>query len=252
MLPPETLRENPLRARIYYNDARFDDLVRSIRLCGILEPLTVCAQDDGYMIVSGERRWRAAVTLGYRSVPCVLIRADADRAMVSDLTNHLNHDPLSYFEIAACYERLRDRFGLTYEETAARLGVSPGEIREKVKLLQIPPHLRRKILENGLSESYARLLLRHTDAEKDLLLGKITEQRLTLTQAKEESDALLHKPGPRPGRIRAFYTGVTVFVNTIDRACAAMRDGGVDAQIEKDENDERVEYRISIPKRRTS
>ncbi len=250
LIPTGAIRENPLRARLYYNDGKTDELIRSIELSGIVEPLTVCAVDRGlYVIISGERRFRAAKALGYKAVPCVLIESEsAAEALFTCLSNQLTHDPLSFFEVALCYEKLRDAFSLTYEQTAARLGVSPAEVLGKVRLLQIPPRQRRQILENGLSESYARLLLRHPDAQKAALLDQIIAERLSLRQAKERSNRLLRGAAPKRSAPRGYYKDARVFINTIDRACRAMRDGGVPAAVEREESTESVSYRITVPK----
>lgn len=249
LVPIRDLRENPLRPRIYYNDTRTDELIRSVAVSGIVEPLTVSAAENGtYVIVSGERRYRAAKALGYPFVPCVLLESDAEQLLFTGLSNQLTHDPLSFFEIARCYEKLRDYFGLTYEQTAERLGISTGEVLSKVKLLQIPPMLRKKILEHGLSESYAAILLRHTDAEKETLLDRIIRERLSLSEARTVSAQMLQGSAERQGSIKTYYKDITVFVNTIDRACAAMAQGGVDAAVEKTEDDREVTYRIAIRK----
>ena len=249
LIPLRDLRENPLRARIYYNDNRTDELVRSIALSGIVEPLTVSAADRGkYVIVSGGRRYRAALALGYSCVPCVLIDTDADELLFTGLSNQLTHDPLSFFEIAQSYEKLRDHFDLTYEETANRIGVSAAEMMAKIRLLQIPPKLRRIILEHGLSESYAKLLLKHSDEQKETLLNRIIQEHLSLSEARALSAQLLQDRPAQQGRIKTFFKDATVFINTIDRACAAMAEGGVNATVEKTEDETRVEYSIVISK----
>ena len=249
LIPLRDLRENPLRPRLYYNDTHTDDLIASVAQNGIVEPLTVCAAADGsYVIVSGVRRYRAAQALGFDFAPCVLIGGDADSLLFTGLSNQLTHEPLSFFEVAQSYEKLRDCFDLTYEETANRLGVSPTEVLAKIRLLQIPPRLRRRILEHGLSESYAKLLLRHPDAEKEQLLTQIIEDRLSLSEARAASARMLQKEPKRQGSVKTVFKDATVFINTIDRACAAMAQGGVEASTEKTEDETSVEYHILIQK----
>lgn len=249
LIPLRAIRENPLRARIYYNDSRTDELIRSIGESGIVEPLTVCAGAKGdYIIVSGVRRYRAAKALGFDFVPCVLIESDAENAVFTCLSNQLTHDPLTYFEIAICYEKLRDYFGLTYEETADRMGIPLAEVLGKIRLLQIPPKLRKMILEHALSENYAKLLLHHPDHEKEILLERILQDHLTLSEARALSAQMRRGEAQQTAQIRTYFKNIHVFVNTIDRACAAMRAGGVAARVEKAENEETVEYRIMIRK----
>lgn len=245
LVPVRAIVENPLRARLYYNDAHIDDLIRSIETSGIVEPLTVCASSAGdYILISGERRLRAAKALGYDFVPCVLIESDAEQSVFTNLSTHLTHDPLSFFEVAMCYEKLRDYFGLTYEETAFRLGLNPAEILEKVRLLQIPPKLRREILEHSLSENYAKLLLRHRDEEQEQLLREIITEHLSLREARARSAELRAEKV----KSRTYYKDVTVFLNSLDRVCDAMCRSDVAAEVEKTDADGYVQYFIRIPK----
>ena len=228
LVPVRAIVENPLRARLYYNDAHIDDLIRSIETSGIVEPLTVCASSAGdYILISGERRLRAAKALGYDFVPCVLIESDAEQSVFTNLSTHLTHDPLSFFEVAMCYEKLRDYFGLTYEETAYRLGLNPAEI-----------------LEHSLSENYAKLLLRHRDEEQEQLLHEIITEHLSLREARARSAELRAEKV----KSRTYYKDVTVFLNSLDRVCDAMCRSDVAAEVEKTDADGYVQYFIRIPK----
>ena len=253
LIPPDAIVENPLRARIYYNDAKAEELVRSVAAHGLVEPITVCAGSGGrYVIVSGERRYRAAKALRLPYVPCVLIRADAESALVISLSNHLTQDALSCFETAMCYEKLKNCFGLPYEEIASVLGTDLSEIVRKVRLLGIPPALRRRMLENGLGEAYAKLLVRHPDAQKEALLDAVIRDRLTLGEAKALSEKLLCESAlpdtAEKGSLRAYYKDITVFQNTIERAYNAMRAAGINAELQQNETDAAAEYLIRIPK----
>ena len=247
LIPLRSIRENPLRARIYYNDAHTDELVRSIAASGIVEPLTVCKGAGGkYVIISGQRRYRAAKELGFSMVPCVLIESDAENALFTGFSNQLAHDPLNFFEVAVSCEKLRDAFGLTYEETAARVGMPLPELLNKVRLLQIPAKYRKAIVEHALGESYARLLLRHPDEQKGELLERILREHLSLREARAASDALLRPVRPAPARIQTRFRDATVFVNTIDRACRAMKSAGVPADVRKTEGPAGIRYEIEI------
>ena len=253
LVPTRDLRENPLKPRIYYNDMQTDDLIRSVAANGIIEPLTVCPKPDGtYLIVSGGRRYLAAKALGYSRVPCVALSTSAENLLFISVSNQLNHAQLSFFEIARCCERLHDESGLTYEQTSQRLGMSVAEVYAKLRLLQIPPKLRRPMLENGLGESYAKLLLRHSDEQKEALLTQIIDEHLSLSDARTRSAALLRETPERQGSVKTVFKDINVFTNTIDRTCAAMEQGGVIADIEKSEDELSVTYHIVIQKTGTS
>ncbi|MBQ7638757.1 MAG: ParB/RepB/Spo0J family partition protein [Clostridia bacterium] len=249
LIPTEHLEENPLRSRTYYNNAKTDELKRSIGESGIIEPLCVCAAKNGkYVIISGGRRFRAARDLGFKLLPCVLLESSPEKSVFTSLTNNLTHEPLNYFEIASSYEKLKEHFGLSYEETAYRIGVDPNEVISKIRLLQIPLPMRKTLIEYGLSQKYASVLVRHPDNQKEILLRRIIEERLTLSQTKLLSDRMLN---PRPksgGNVQTYFKDVNVFVNTIEKAYETMKNSGIGAKMQKSERDGSVCYQISIPK----
>lgn len=248
-IPLQMLSVNPLRARIYYNDEKTRQLIRSIRVFGIIEPLTVCYGTGGkYVIVSGERRYRAASLLGYKKLPCVLSSADLETSLFMALSNEISSSKLNYFETALCYEKLHDYFEITYEETAERLGLDVSEILSKVRLLQIPMKLRKQMIENGLSDRYAKILLNIPDREKEKLLDEIIGERLTLSEAKERAKGYLAREKPQTRKYLTFFKDMTVFVNTIEKAYDTMKAGGIESELEKTEEDDYVEYRIKIAK----
>lgn len=249
LIPTDQISENPLRARMYYNDSKTDELMRSIGESGIIEPLSVCASKRGnYIIISGERRFRAAKKLGFKSVPCVLIDSPPEKSVLTCLTNSLTHEPLNYFEIAMSYEKLKEHFDLTYEQIAAKIGVDTNEVLSKVRLLQIPPRMRKILVEYGLSQKYASILVRHSDEQKEELLKRIIENRLTLMGAKELSDQMLNPKDDAKNTVQTYFKDINVFVNTIDRAYETMINSGISAEMDKTDGDMGVDYFIHIPK----
>lgn len=249
LIPTDKISENPLRARIYYNDKKTDELISSIGEAGIIEPLTVCSSKRGeYIIISGERRYRAAKKLGFKNLPCVLIDCSPEKSILTCLINSITHEPLNYFEVAMSYEKIKEYFGYSYEQTAAMIGVETNEVLSKVRLLQIPPKLRKIIIEYGLSQKYASILVRHSDKQKEELLKRITEERLSLIQTKKLSEEMLNPKDEQKNTVQTYFKDINVFVNTIDRTCETMKNSGINADMQKTDNENRVEYLISIPK----
>ena len=247
-IPVSMLRVNPLRARIYYNDERTARLEASIRRFGIIEPLTVFSTAAGlYVIVSGERRFRAALKLGYRRLPCVLSETDATNALYMILSNELTVDRLTYFEAAVCFEKLHDHFDISYEEIADRLGISLGEILDRLRLLKIPQDLRKIMVENGLGEAYARVLLHLEETDMRALLREIVENRLSLYETKARAAAIVKKDRT-PLKILTYYKDSRIFRNTIENTVLRMQNAGIRTEFQKNEADGAVEYRIRIAK----
>lgn len=249
-IPTSYIRENPLRPRIYFNREELCALCDSISAFGILEPLTVCYNaDDSYIVISGERRLRAARMLGMEELPCVLTEFDVRKASFVCLAQNTRRRELHYFETAMFLERLHDDFGYSYWELSQKTGYQVQEIYNKVRLLAIPVSMRKAIIENGLTERFARLLLRHnSDEAKNTLLRMIVSERLTLSEAKERSAALLRGQRPQKSVYLKFFKDLTVFVNTIDHAVDTMVESGISATNEKTDAEDYLEYRIRIPK----
>lgn len=248
-IPLDLLCSFPLRPRVYFNVDADDELLDSIAELGIIEPLTVCyAPRDTYYVISGERRLRAASALGMEEAPCVIVDISEQQAALYRISDDFQHEELNYFEKAEYIERIASVFDMDYSSLSLRTGVPLQEIRSLTRLLAIPTALRIRMIDNGLTERFARLLLHHSDdAEKKTLLNEIVCDRLTLSQAKERSAEIL-KGRRKPQKILTFFRDLTIFVNTIDHAVETMRESGIAAQSDRSESEDAIEYRIVIPK----
>ena len=248
-IPSERILSDPMKPRIYFNNEELTDLCASIEEAGILEPLTVRAVRHGkYMIVSGERRFRAAGLAGLESVPCVLVKLCEEDAAFVAVTGNLRHSELNFFEIALAVERLHKRYYFSYADIAEKLGISLNELTEKLKLLSVPPELRKKIIENGITERHVRELIRLNDDEKTLLVEEIIRCRLNVSETRQRCKELLCADAPKKQRTVTYFKDSTIFVNTIDKAIDTMKQSGIDAQSQKTEAADHVEYRVLIPK----
>ncbi|MBQ7688299.1 MAG: ParB/RepB/Spo0J family partition protein [Clostridia bacterium] len=249
-IPVKYLRSFPLRPRVCFRAEDDASLADSIAQLGLLEPLTVCyAEEDAYYVVSGERRFRAAVSLGFREVPCVLIPGDVMDCALCSLAENVQQARLHCFETAACIEKICEAFSLSYAELSLRTGIPQREIRAQARYLSIPVQLRQNMIEHNLSEPFAKLLLHHADDnEKKQLLDGIIAEKLTLAEAKTRSEEILKGRRGKKPRLRTFFRDLNVFLNTIEHAVDAMNESGIRATSEKTETDTCVEYRIRIPK----
>jgi ParB family chromosome partitioning protein len=249
-IPAEMLRSFPQRPRRYFNAEYDDALARSVAAVGIIEPITVFySDDDFYYIVSGERRYRAALKAGFFELPCIVIAADeADAAFIGFLGNEQRAE-LNYFEKAEFIERIGNEYAFGLDEMSQRTGLSIREINEITRLLSIPEHLRKTIVENGIDKKTASLLLRHpNDAEKGELLNEIVAEKLSYEQAGEFSREIINRRNNKSRRFVTYFKDNTVFINTIERAVNLMYENGMDFFCEKNEDDDFLEYRIKIPK----
>jgi ParB family transcriptional regulator, chromosome partitioning protein len=158
-LPLADLGLNPFQPRKHFNQAALEELASTIRDHGILTPVVVRRVSDGFQIVAGERRIRAARLAGLTHVPAIIRDASDSQALQMALVENLQREDLNPLEAAEAYQRLVDEFGLTQEELAGRLGRDRSSVANSLRLLRLPIRIRDDVAEGTLSEGHARALL---------------------------------------------------------------------------------------------
>lgn len=153
---------DPTQPRRYFDEGALDELAASITEHGILQPLVVAPakSGDGFVIIAGERRWRAATIAGLEKVP-VLVRTPTDQHRLElSLIENVQRRDLTPLETAAAYQRLRDQFNLTVEEIGQRVGgKSMSAVSNTMRLLSLPKVVKKAIAEGELTEGQARPLI---------------------------------------------------------------------------------------------
>ena len=244
LIPAERILPNPLRQR---GDDDPDELMASIAINGLLEPLTVRQEEeDLFRIVSGERRFRACVLSGMAEIPCILIDGDEQSAALFTLAHQQTRRPLHYLEEARLLRELSRRYGMTAQELSLRTGKPATELAEKLKLTELTREQQETLRDAGLEESFARLLLKTPEEERGALLREITENGWSLLQAKEY---LQQAPasGDSPRKILIFKD-LTVFTNTVEHAVNTMTRCGINASAVKEETESDIIYTVIIKK----
>ena len=251
-LPPTAIQPNPWQPRRFFDSEELESLADSIRRHGILQPLTVRRSGEGWELVAGERRLRAAQMAGLETVPCVEREADEND---SALVENLQRQDLHYLEEAAAIADYLLQTGVTQEEAAARLGRSPSALANKLRLLRLSPDCRRMLVEHGLSERHARCLLR-LEGEEDRMsaLRYIVDHQLTVAQAEQYVERrLIALQSTPPARRKAFILkDVRLFLNSLDRGLRLVREAGVDARTERTDTEDAIFLTIRIPKQPSS
>jgi ParB family transcriptional regulator, chromosome partitioning protein len=175
-VPIEHLHANPNNPRKHFAEADLEDLAKSIREKGLLQPLVVRPRDDGeFEIVAGERRWRAAQRAAIHDVP-VLIRTLSDgEALEIGLIENIQRADLNAIEEARAYTQLIDQFSYTQLQLADSVGKSRSHVANTLRLLNLPESVRRLIEDGALTAGHARALVAtdapHTLAERIIKLG---------------------------------------------------------------------------------
>ncbi len=173
----DLLRPNKFQPRTHIDDGRIDELARSIRSNGVIQPIVVRKTEGGFEIVAGERRWRASQRAGLLKVPVVVRDIPDERLLASALIENIQREDLNPIEEAHAYRRLGDEFGLTQEQIAESVGKDRSSVANYVRLLRLPEEIRDHVGGKNLSMGHARALLSLPDGESQLRLGREIVQK---------------------------------------------------------------------------
>ena len=173
-VPVESIRPNPMQPRRSFDEESLEGLSDSIKELGVLQPVLVRELDDGYELIAGERRLRAAKRAGLRSVPVVVRTADDVSSLEQALVENLHRQDLNPLEEAAAYQQLIEDFSYTQEQVAQRVGRSRSAVTNLLRLFQLPPAVQRLVGEQLISAGHAKALLGHPDRAYQEALAKRT------------------------------------------------------------------------------
>lgn len=177
-MPCDKLHPNPFQPRRKRKEDALDALVISIREHGVMQPILVRPHpEDGYQIVAGERRWRAAQAADIKEVPVRIMEISDEQSMELALVENLQREDLSAIETAQGIQDLVSKMSLTHEQVAQKIGLSRTAVTNKLRLLQLPEGIITMLEEEALTEGHARALLSLQDTEKMLDLAWMTVDR---------------------------------------------------------------------------
>jgi len=184
------IRPNPMQPRLQFNEAAIEELAESIRQKGILQPLLVRQSADGYELIAGERRLRAAQRAGLTRVP-VAVRDVSDEEMLElALIENIQREDLNPIEEARAYKAMMSELELTQHDLSLRIGKDRSTIANTIRLLQLPEKIRRDIESGLISAGHARALVSAgSDSAKLALAGRIVTQRLSVRQTERIAKA---------------------------------------------------------------
>jgi ParB family chromosome partitioning protein len=176
---------SPYQPRTRFSEERLDELARSIRASGIVQPLVARKVSARYQLIAGERRWRAAQRAGLTRVPVVLREVSEELALEMTLVENLQREDLNPMEQAHAFQRLVDEFGLTQEQVAERTGKDRATIANSLRLLRLEQEVQELLEENRISAGHARALLAVADASERIALArKIARSGMTVRQVE--------------------------------------------------------------------
>lgn len=251
MLSPDVISPNPDQPRRYFDPDGLYELAESIRVHGILQPLSVRRKGGGrYELIAGERRLRAAMICGLEQVPCLVLEVSRESSCLLSLIENLQRRDLDFWEEAKALERLTTVYGLSQEEAAAKVGKSQSAVANKLRLLRLPQEVLALLRKHGFTERHARALLRLPTPEAqaagaDLL---VKEGWTVARTEKYVEEVLRNQTKGKKTRPPLLIRDVRFFLNSLDHSLAVMRSAGVAAQCQRKEEGEDLLLTIRIPK----
>lgn len=245
----DKIEANPYQPRTVFGDD-IDELAESIRLNGLIQPLTVKAEGERYILIAGERRLRALKSLGNVFAPCIVLDITDRNSAVLALVENIQRKDLHFFDEAEALSKLLDFYGMTQEDAAVRLGKTQSTIANKLRLLKLSESIRSKIRCCGLTERHARALLRLPNENLQLeAVDNICSKRLNVEQTERLVAAIIDRENERESirRRSGAFKDIRLFVNTINKAVEMMKAAGINADSQKIKENGYIEYIVRIP-----
>ncbi len=186
-IPMGKLTPNPSQPRRYFDEKSMSELSSSIKQYGIIQPLLVTPEDGKYVVIAGERRWRAAEMAGLDSVPAVVHKRKELEQIEIALIENVQRVDLRPLEQALSIEKLHTQFNFTYDEIAKRLGKAGSTITNIVRLLKLPPAAKEALDTNKITEGHARQIIAIVGQpeQQEYLLNAIIKNGWNVRQAEQ-------------------------------------------------------------------
>ena len=203
-VPANAIAPNPKQPRSRFDDDTLKELAASIREVGILQPIVVRKTGQGYEVVTGERRLRAAKLAGLATVPVVLRDSDDADLLREALIENIHREDLNPIELGEAFRQLLDELGLKQEELADRVGVSRSHIANTIRLLALPLEVQQLLTDDRISAGHARALLALGDQEAITSLSlRVAAEDLSVRETEEIVRRFIEAPTEASQKKRA-------------------------------------------------
>lgn len=249
-LPIGDIRASRYQPRLHFDETAMKELTDSIRVNGLIQPITVRQVEDHYEIIAGERRWRACMDAGFETVPCYILSPGENQAAEMAMVENIQRENLTAVEEAKGYVQIMRQANLTQEELAKRVGKSQSAIANKIRLLNLPQEVQEAVADRKLSERHARALLA-LPAEKQAAAYHYVEDRslnVRQTEAYVEKIAGAKKKSRRKTKTKGFARSTQIGINSVNQCVNMIRKMGIDVVTEQEESLTDVRIIIRFPK----
>lgn len=185
---------NPNQPRKTFDKESLEELAESIRIHGLIQPITVNKMSDGYLIIAGERRYRACKLAGLTQIDAIVKNYSGRQIAEISIIENLQREDLNPIEIAKSLQKLMQEYNITQDQVASRIGKNRSSIANYVRLLSLYPEVIDMVEKGKVSHGHAKCLVAITDYPTQLMLAKkVAQNKLTVRALEKEIDALLGK-----------------------------------------------------------
>ena len=202
----DEIRPNPYQPRIDFDDEALMELSQSIRENGLIHPITVRQEKDGYEIVAGERRYRAMKIAGMIEIPVIVIDADEVQMAEMALVENIQRENLSAIEEANAYVQIMKTTGISQSQLALKLGKSQSSIANKIRLLQLDEEVQQAVTARRITERHARALLALPKEKQEQAMETIVKKGLTVAQSEK---MIRKEASTNPKRQKKVFKGLS-------------------------------------------
>ena len=201
-IPVDKLKPNPDQPRERFDQDALAELAESIRQQGVIQPILAEERADGsFMLIAGERRWRASILAGLDEVPVIIREFSPEQKLEIALVENVQREDLTPMEEARAYRHIMDAMGLSQQDVADKVGKKRSTVANSLRLLKLPENMRNAVEKGQMSAGHARALLAVTNpADQELLFSKIINQSLSVREAEVTATEMNrgHKGNERP------------------------------------------------------
>lgn len=254
----EKIVPNRFQPRTVFDDAKIEELARTIHTHGVIQPIVIRKMEDNkYEIIAGERRFRAMSKLKWTEVPAIVRNlSDKETASIA-LIENLQREELTAIEEAVAYQKLLKLHELTQEALAQRLGKGQSTVANKLRLLKLPKEIQQAIMNKRLSERHARSLMQVKDEEVQIkLMNESIEQQWNVKQLEEKVNEIVNPPvkeeknASKPKR-KAISKDVRIALNTIKQSLSMVTKSGINLKTEEEDTEDFYQITVRIPKKKS-
>ena len=256
-IPLKSIVPNRFQPRTVFDDAKIEELARTIHTHGVIQPIVVRKMEDGrYEIIAGERRFRAMTKLEWEEVPAIVRNlSDKETASIA-LIENLQREELTAIEEALAYQKLLELHELTQEALAQRLGKGQSTVANKLRLLKLPQIIQDGILKRDISERHARALIPVKEEDKQIALyHDLIAHQYNVKQLEAKVEELLNPPAVEPKKEKpkrkAVSRDVRIALNTLRQSFAMVVKTGIKMETEEEELEDFYQITVKIPKKKS-